>query len=141
MRSFVFYIHFTFIFLIVPTSISFATTAVSTPHALNTGLPTSTLIMIDPGHGGNDGGATYENAIESKIVFKLAEKLVHELKKNNINAILTRTSDMQLNLAARVKKAEESRAQWFSATIRGFGTFPHILARPRPCDSCTPCCA
>ncbi len=72
------------------------------------------LVMIDPGHGGFDRGAVYDNAKESQIVLSLAGKLTNELNsRKNFKALLTRESDRHLNLATRVKNAEQAKAQLF----------------------------
>ena len=47
-------------------------------------------IVIDPGHGGNDGGAVSGEYIESEIVLEYAEKLKTELENIGLKVLLTR---------------------------------------------------
>lgn len=66
------------------------------------------LFVIDPGHGGNDPGAV-ANGIEEKDA-NLVEALAirDELKKyDNVDVIMTRSTDKTLSLSARVNFANE----------------------------------
>lgn len=56
------------------------------------------VILIDPGHGGMDGGASgKDGTLEKDINLSIAKKLEQELKKLNYKVILTRTSDIELH--------------------------------------------
>jgi N-acetylmuramoyl-L-alanine amidase len=50
-------------------------------------------IVLDPGHGGRDAGATEGQAKESEIMLSFAKVLEAELKEKGYAIILTRTSD------------------------------------------------
>ncbi|MCK5850304.1 MAG: N-acetylmuramoyl-L-alanine amidase, partial [Kiritimatiellae bacterium] len=78
--------------------------------------PRSTpLIMIDPGHGGNDTGAIgKKKIIEKKVVLDIAKRLRKKLiRYNNINVALTRSRDSTISLAKRSSIARSARADLF----------------------------
>ena len=79
--------------------------------------PTSALafrILIDPGHGGTDHGATYGAAQESKLVLKVANELKQKLSNDiRFSVEMTRNSDQLIPLSERVKKAEQFSADLF----------------------------
>ncbi|NLM97968.1 MAG: hypothetical protein GX175_10255 [Halanaerobiaceae bacterium] len=65
-------------------------------HYLTIPSNSSTMIfkvVIDPGHGGIDTGASYGNLLEKDINLAIAKYLYEELKKVNIIPIMTRTED------------------------------------------------
>ena len=71
-------------------------------------------IVIDPGHGGSDLGATRDSFVESKIVFEISQKVKEELLKQNLNDIhLTRESDVLIPLKERIKIANDMQADLF----------------------------
>ncbi len=72
-------------------------------------------IVLDPGHGGIDGGASgAKNTIEKSITFDFAKRLKTLLSKNkNFDVILTRNDDVFLGLANRLKIAREAKADLF----------------------------
>ncbi|MGH8748404.1 MAG: N-acetylmuramoyl-L-alanine amidase [Burkholderiales bacterium] len=72
-------------------------------------------IVIDPGHGGEDPGArgrhgTYEKNVTLLIARRL-KKLIDA--ESDMRAMLTRTGDYYLPLAARVEKAQRVNADLF----------------------------
>ena len=65
-----------------------------------------TKIFIDLGHGGKDGGAGANGILEKDIVLKLGLKMQALLKNyQNVDVMLSRTSDAFLSLDARTDKA------------------------------------
>ena len=78
------------------------------------------VILLDPGHGGMDGGAVGIGGIcEKDLNLDLAKKLAEKLTQEGITVILTRDTDTLLtyegassakngDLRARLKMAEES---------------------------------
>ncbi|MBW4523709.1 MAG: N-acetylmuramoyl-L-alanine amidase [Phormidium tanganyikae FI6-MK23] len=69
-------------------------------------------ILIDPGHGGNEdlgsrGGTGYPEKSVALITSKL---LRDELVKRGATVVLTREADIDLDLAARVKRINDSEA-------------------------------
>ncbi len=86
-------------------------------------------VILDPGHGGSDGGAHRDSFIESKIVLQIAEKMKTELEARNIEVTLTRQTDTNLSLSQRVQVANDLQADLFvslhanwsrSSTVNGF---------------------
>lgn len=80
------------------------------------------IVVIDAGHGGEDGGAVGKNGIyEKDLNLMIASDLCDMLRANGIEVVMTRKSDIMLydrqadykgrkkmlDLAARVKIAEE----------------------------------
>ncbi|UNE53443.1 N-acetylmuramoyl-L-alanine amidase [Bartonella machadoae] len=72
-------------------------------------------VVLDPGHGGIDGGARgITGILEKNITLAFARALRDELKKDShITVTLTRDSDVFLRLSERVKKAQEFDADLF----------------------------
>ncbi|WP_332060875.1 N-acetylmuramoyl-L-alanine amidase [Bartonella sp. CB74] len=72
-------------------------------------------VVLDPGHGGIDGGAQGVTGIlEKNVTLAFARALRDELKKDShIIVNLTRDSDIFLRLSERVKKAQEFNADLF----------------------------
>jgi N-acetylmuramoyl-L-alanine amidase len=75
----------------------------------------SKIVVIDPGHGGEDPGAVgQKKTMEKDIVLKVGEKVVRLLNQNNeIQAFLTRKGDYFIPLEERSKIAREYGADLF----------------------------
>jgi N-acetylmuramoyl-L-alanine amidase len=73
------------------------------------------IVVIDPGHGGEDPGAIGPHkTMEKDIVLKIGEKLAHLLNQNReIKAFLTRKGDYFIKLEDRSKIAEDYKAHLF----------------------------
>jgi N-acetylmuramoyl-L-alanine amidase len=73
------------------------------------------IIVIDPGHGGVDPGATsVTGAYEKNIVLALARDVKEELDKGGkVNAMLTRDRDIFIPLRERVAIARSANADLF----------------------------
>ena len=73
------------------------------------------VVVIDPGHGGEDPGAVGQNkTMEKDIVLKVGEKVVQLLNQSNeIQAFLTRRGDYFIPLEERSKIAREYGADLF----------------------------
>lgn len=70
--------------------------------------------MLDPGHGGVDTGAVRGGAKEADLVLKVASQLKKMLElDSNFQVSITRTSDVNLSLPERVKKADRAKADLF----------------------------
>ncbi|WP_232700253.1 N-acetylmuramoyl-L-alanine amidase family protein [Brevibacillus daliensis] len=54
-------------------------------------------IIIDAGHGGIDGGTSYNNILEKEINLQVAKLLYQELQQKGYVAILNRTGDYALS--------------------------------------------
>ena len=60
-------------------------------------------IVIDPGHGGVDGGTVGKNGtLEKRLTLETAKKLFVKLEQAGANVILTRNTDLYLPLTSRV---------------------------------------
>jgi N-acetylmuramoyl-L-alanine amidase len=73
------------------------------------------IVVIDPGHGGEDPGAIGpKKTMEKDIVLKVGQKLVHLLNQDSeIKAFLTRKGDYFIPLEERIKIAREYGADFF----------------------------
>ncbi len=70
------------------------------------------VVVIDPGHGGKDPGAIGHNGIfEKDVVLSIAKELAKRLNNvQGIKAVLTRSTDVYLQLRDRSKVAREANA-------------------------------
>lgn len=73
------------------------------------------VIMLDPGHGGEDPGAIGPNKTREKdIVLSIARRLKALIDKDsNMKAYMTRNEDVFIPLKVRVAKAQKQRADLF----------------------------
>lgn len=73
------------------------------------------VIMLDPGHGGEDSGAIGKMRTREKdIVLKIARRLSTLIKKQpNMRVYMTRNEDVFIPLKVRVAKARKQRADLF----------------------------
>lgn len=63
------------------------------------------LVIVDAGHGGNDGGAVANNVTEKVVNLAIALKLQEELTKRGYTVLMTRTTDEYVGLTARASFA------------------------------------
>ena len=71
-------------------------------------------VVLDPGHGGPDTGATTVGGLQEKnLTLVLAQKTAALLEKEGIKAILTRNTDVQVPLLQRTALANFNRANLF----------------------------
>ena len=72
------------------------------------------VVVIDPGHGGENLGAEYETFVEKEMTLKLARAMYERLSGfDGIEVYMTRTEDQDLTLKERVEIAEELDADFF----------------------------
>jgi N-acetylmuramoyl-L-alanine amidase len=92
------------------------------------------LVVIDPGHGGDDEGARGPGGLEEKnLTLKLAQMLRSELARDRaLRVVLTREADTQVELGKRAELANHLQADLFislhanaakSIGAAGFETF------------------
>ncbi len=97
-----------------PTQVSVPAPRTTTP---DTPLPTprgGQVVVIDPGHGGPDPGAIGISGIREKdIVIDIGSQVARILQQQGVQVIMTRTSDIDLDLPPRVAMAERARAAVF----------------------------
>jgi N-acetylmuramoyl-L-alanine amidase len=91
-------------------------------------------VVIDPGHGGVDVGATGRADVQEKdITLAVARELARTLRdRNDIEAVLTRGDDSSLGLVERTEFANREGADlfvslhcnaWFDPAARGVETY------------------
>lgn len=94
-------------------------------------------VMLDPGHGGKDRGASGRTVHEKNLNLALAKSIARVLRQQGLVVELTRNDDRDVSLAKRVAKAAEWRADLFisihansvgTASVRGIETFVLALA-------------
>ena len=85
---------------------------------------TGPVVVVDPGHGGVDGGTSdQEGTLEKDINLAIALRLRDHLRAGGVKVVMTRTTDTDLSpfrpgksgrhrrdLAARIEKARNTRA-------------------------------
>ena len=72
------------------------------------------VIVIDPGHGGNDTGALRNGILEKDLTLQIALKVRDLLREQGLQYIvMTRTTDTTLTLDDRVQTANNSHADIF----------------------------
>ena len=107
-----------------------AVKAKKTPNAA--GVQGKTIV-IDPGHGGYDPGATSgEGAPEKTLALQTAQRVSQKLSNAGANVIMTRSNDTYISLAERVQAAERQGADAFisvhydsatNSSANGFTTY------------------
>ncbi|PWU21150.1 MAG: N-acetylmuramoyl-L-alanine amidase [Bdellovibrio sp.] len=82
-------------------------------------------VMIDPGHGGVDVGASQPGIKESDLVLHVALLLRDLLNKDeNFSAQMTRAEDVRVSLPERVNRAEMAKADLFISLHANSSTDP-----------------
>lgn len=78
-----------------------------------------TKVILDPGHGGHDTGATYGDIYEKDIVLNISNMVGEILEENDIEVIYTRSDDSSLgddekeDLKNRVNISNSINAEYF----------------------------
>ena len=89
------------------------------------------VIVLDPGHGGKDNGASGRLYHEKQLTLRLAQKVRLLLQRAGYTVYLTRYSDMARSLPDRVRYANTRKASLFlslhfnsaGASVRGLETY------------------
>jgi N-acetylmuramoyl-L-alanine amidase len=87
--------------------------------AIATPLPTPypkgrIVVVVDPGHGGQDVGAIGINGLREKnVILPIGLDLAEILKRQGIQVVLTRSRDVFIDLAPRVAIANRAKARAF----------------------------
>ncbi|MGG6298337.1 N-acetylmuramoyl-L-alanine amidase [Leptolyngbya sp. AN02str] len=77
-------------------------------------VPQNPLVVIDPGHGGNDPGAIGINGLrETDVVLAIALEAAAVLRNYNIRVVMTRDTEKTVSLEERVAIAETVKANAF----------------------------
>ena len=82
----------------------------SSQRAIGGELIKDIQIVIDPGHGGIDGGAGYFGLREHSVNLSVSEALKTELTARGINSFLVRSSNYHIPLASRGLYADHLQA-------------------------------
>ncbi|MDD5212112.1 MAG: N-acetylmuramoyl-L-alanine amidase [Sulfuricurvum sp.] len=85
------------------------------------------VIVIDPGHGGKDSGATGNGYMEKNIVLEIGLELSEQLKAMGYTVYMTRTTDVFIELKDRTKFANDKMADLFLSV--------HANAIPKGADA------
>lgn len=95
------------------------------PPAAPSGKP---VVVIDPGHGGVDMGATGKHGEQEKaIVFEFARVLAAKIEAGGrLHAVMTRNEDVFLPLNERVRLARASNAALFLSIHADTLAEPHV---------------
>ncbi|MDZ4661751.1 MAG: N-acetylmuramoyl-L-alanine amidase [Pseudomonadota bacterium] len=81
---------------------------------LSFGREQALKVVIDPGHGGRDGGAAFGTLREAEIVLNVSKELARLLKdSSNFEVQLTRDSDNYKSLVTRANEANKFDADLF----------------------------
>ncbi|MBQ7413696.1 MAG: N-acetylmuramoyl-L-alanine amidase [Alphaproteobacteria bacterium] len=76
--------------------------------------PKQKIIVLDPGHGGQDPGAVSRSGhYEKNITLAMAKETRELLQKAGYKVVLTRDKDIFIPLRGRIKKAHEANADLF----------------------------
>ena len=71
------------------------------------------LVILDPGHGGVDPGAENDGILEKDLMLTIAHALRDTLKRDGIDVMMTRDSDMFVALETRVAIAHQAQGDLF----------------------------
>jgi len=83
-------------------------------QSLNISNEAQRTIIVDAGHGGRDGGARAADGVnEKEIVLSIAKQIQQAGQEKGIKVILTRTSDVSIELKERVSFANRFPAELF----------------------------
>lgn len=97
-RQFTYIIICAILFLVFLSLIIFAGGKLSVTTASNNVVPKNTRIVIDPGHGGEDGGAvTDDGVLEKDINLAISKDTAELFHLLGFEVVLTRSSDISLS--------------------------------------------
>ena len=81
--------------------------------ALIPDFPAVSTVVLDPGHGGKDGGARSPYEYEKNFALDVARRIRNDLQKSGVRVILTRNSDSFVELADRAGVANRLKNSIF----------------------------
>ncbi|PER03265.1 N-acetylmuramoyl-L-alanine amidase [Bacillus cereus] len=70
-------------------------------------------IFIDPGHGGKDSGASFNNLVEKDWTLEVSTLIYQKLKNFNVDVKMSRSSDIYVGLLERARQANLWNANIF----------------------------
>jgi N-acetylmuramoyl-L-alanine amidase len=71
------------------------------------------LVVVDAGHGGQDGGTQGFGGLEKKLTLEIARRLEQELIKAGVRVLMTRRDDVFIELEERAAIANRAQASLF----------------------------
>ena len=71
--------------------------------------PNSGIIVIDPGHGGIDGGTNKDGILEKEINLDISKRLCYYLEQKGYKVIMTRNDDISLDALDNSSKSRHQR--------------------------------
>ncbi len=77
------------------------------------------VVVIDPGHGGNDSGAQGQDGTSEKTVTLNLARLINDQLKTRCQVVLTRSDDYRLDISERTAVANQSRGDIFISLHTG----------------------
>jgi len=81
------------------------------------------IIVIDPGHGGHDSGAQKDGTVEKDVVLAFSKVLRDQINATGrYRAVMTRDTDIFIELGERVNIAERNKANLFIAVHADYAT-------------------
>lgn len=84
------------------------------PATRNSNSLTGKVIVLDPGHGGVDGGTTgTQGTIEKKMTLQTADRLAKKLQQDGATVVMTRSNDTYVPLSTRTNHAHYHDADAF----------------------------
>jgi len=102
--------------LLVPKIRGYLISSSYTPPVVTPNIPrtASGTVVVDPGHGGKDPGATsYHGYYEKTVVLSIARKVASYLENRGVRVIMTRNSDTFIELNERADIANRAGADLF----------------------------
>ncbi|OIJ21761.1 hypothetical protein BKP45_03425 [Anaerobacillus alkalidiazotrophicus] len=90
---------------------------------LDTSKLRNKVIVIDPGHGGNDPGAVAHGYREKDIVLNMSLHLKQKLEQAGAKVVMTRSSDVFVSLSNRTAVAKNANADIFLSIHTNSSTF------------------
>ena len=76
--------------------------------------PRKKVIVLDPGHGGQDPGAISRTGkFEKDLTLKMGKELRNKLEKAGYRVVMTRDRDMAIPLRKRIDKAHQAKGDLF----------------------------
>ena len=103
------------------------------------------IVILDPGHGGDDPGAHIQGVVEKELCLTFAKRLKADLERRGISVWLTRESDMTLPLDQRVQLSRQwdravyvslhANQAWHLSKARGLIVYSYgkeVIAEKKP---------
>jgi N-acetylmuramoyl-L-alanine amidase len=68
-----------------------------------------TVVVLDPGHGGQDSGAMYAGVLEKDLTLEIAQRVDRLLQAQGLATVLTRVGDSYVSLTDRAAVTNRAR--------------------------------